>query len=83
MSSSRKYVVEQITGRDCYIVARALVYAVETIKSLPCRRQEISECEEMEKILAMITNGPTRRDLTENVRRHLSRELNRYDGYPH
>ena len=60
-----------ITGRDVYIIAKALGYAIETIGILPDRLQEQSDCEDMRAILAMMPGGLA--DIvTGNVRAHLS-----------
>ena len=41
----------EITGRDGYILAKALAYAIATIQSLPVIRQEASDCDDMCDIL--------------------------------
>jgi hypothetical protein len=43
-----------ITGRDGYIIAQALAYAIEAIAMLPEERQEASNREDM---LAILTRG--------------------------
>ena len=40
-----------VTGRDGYIVAKALAYAILTIESLPEERQEYSDCLDMRALL--------------------------------
>jgi hypothetical protein len=44
---SKKSTQGSITGRDGYIVAKALAYAIEIIESLPEERQEASDREDM------------------------------------
>ena len=43
-----------ITGRDSYIIAVALSYAIECINRLPVEWQEQSERDDMEKLLIAI-----------------------------
>jgi hypothetical protein len=40
-----------ITGRDGYIICKALAYAIETIERLPQRWQELGDLEDMKLIL--------------------------------
>lgn len=40
-----------ITGRDGYIVCKALAYAIAYIQSLPKERQEYSDCCDMVELL--------------------------------
>jgi hypothetical protein len=63
-----------ITGRDAYIVAKALVYAVETIEALPERWQEWSDCQDMKAILETSCSSRMRETITAGVRLHLYQE---------
>lgn len=59
-----------ITGRDNYILAQALAYAIETIDRLPPRLQEKSNREDMEELLRhLITDDRSRAIIVEDVRR--------------
>jgi hypothetical protein len=60
-----------ITGRDGYIIAQALAYAVEAIGALPDQWREWSNREDMKRILAATTNELTERDLREGACQHL------------
>jgi hypothetical protein len=42
---------KSITGRDGYIMCKALAYAIETIERLPTRWQEWSDKEDMKALL--------------------------------
>jgi hypothetical protein len=42
---------KNITGRDGYIMLKALAYAIETIDRLPEPWQEASDCEDMNRLL--------------------------------
>lgn len=46
---------ESVTGRDGYIIRKALAYAIETIERLPERWQEWSDKEDMKTLLAALT----------------------------
>jgi hypothetical protein len=63
-----------ITGRDAYIVAKALVYAIETIEGLPERRQEGSDCQAMKAIFETLFNPSVRKAITGGVCLHLRQE---------
>lgn len=39
------------TGRDTFIVCKALAYAILTIQSLPKEWQELSDCQDMKLLL--------------------------------
>jgi hypothetical protein len=47
---------EEITGRDTYIIAKALIYAITYIQSLPERRQEWSDMADMCGIVKALPN---------------------------
>ena len=40
-----------ITGRDNYIILKALAYAIKTIRNLPASRQERADMKDMECLL--------------------------------
>lgn len=40
-----------ITGRDNYIILKALAYAIAVIEALPIERQEGSDCADMRDLL--------------------------------
>ena len=69
---STKTKLGSITGRDGYIVAKALAYAIETISSLPERRQEWSDCEDMKRIFEAMFSEQMREIVTDSARFHLS-----------
>jgi hypothetical protein len=46
-----------ITGRDGFIICKALAYAIETIERLPEQWQEWSDKEDMKRLLDAITGG--------------------------
>jgi hypothetical protein len=61
-----------ITGRDGYIVAKALAYAIEVIGSLPERQQEWSDREEMKKIFEAAFSEPLRAIVADSAHVHLN-----------
>jgi hypothetical protein len=54
---------ETVTGRDGYIVAKALTYAIEAIEALPERWQEYSDKEDMIALLEAISPDATAREI--------------------
>jgi hypothetical protein len=48
---------EEITGRDGYILRKALAYAIVAVERLPERWQERSDREDMIRLLAAIGDG--------------------------
>lgn len=50
--------VESITGRDNYIMCKALAYAIVTIDRLPERWQEQSDQSDMKALLEALTTAP-------------------------
>jgi hypothetical protein len=60
-----------ITGRDGYLIAQALIYAIEIIAALPEWRQEKSNQQDMRLLLTAMLSEDTARHMTENVRWHL------------
>jgi hypothetical protein len=63
-----------VTGRDGYIVAKALAYAIEAIEALPKGWQEWSDCRDMQAILAASCSRRMRNTITTGVRLHLFQE---------
>jgi len=64
-----------ITGRDTYIIAKALAYGITTIDHLPKERQEGSDRDDMERLLAaMLPDDPERLELMRSVRAHMGFE---------
>ena len=60
-----------ITGRDGYIVAKALAYAIEVIAALPDKRRELSDRRDMRKILHTAFSGIVQELVTESACHHL------------
>jgi len=63
-----------ITGRDRYIMAKALAYAIETIEALPERWQEESDCQDMKMIFEVMFDAWMRQTVTYSARLHLFQE---------
>jgi hypothetical protein len=62
-----------VTGRDGYIEAQALAYAIMAIELRPERYQEWSNKEDMKTILDhLCTDGRIKRHLLDNARAHLT-----------
>ena len=62
---------ENVTGRDGYIVKKALAYAIETIERLPEQWQEWHDKEDMKKILAASVSSNMIDYFTTNAREHI------------
>jgi hypothetical protein len=62
---------DSITGRDGYIVAKALAYAIETIAALPEQYQEWGDREDMKAIMAVMFSRDLGDLATESACRHL------------
>jgi hypothetical protein len=62
---------ESITGRDGYIIAKALAYAIEAIGALPGEYQERSDREDMKAILSFVCPYYLRESVTEDACNHL------------
>jgi hypothetical protein len=60
-----------ITGRDGFIVAKALGYAIEAIAALPVEYQEWSDREDMKAIRAALFSPALNRVVTESACGHL------------
>ena len=61
-----------VTGRDAYIAAQALIYAIEAIGELPDWRQEKSNARDMQRLLEYLAPNPQQRQhMTKSVRWHL------------
>jgi hypothetical protein len=60
------------TGRDCFIVAKSLAYAIEMIENLPEKWQERSDKEDMKRLLWVLTDGDSER-FRLGARSHLER----------
>lgn len=64
---------ESVTGRDGYIIAKALAYAFSTIERLPPRWQERSDMEDMKKMFENVCPDPSMRaNLIGKADHHLS-----------
>jgi hypothetical protein len=48
---------KDVTGRDGYIIAKALAYAISVIDALPQGRQEGSDREDMARLLAAMRSN--------------------------
>ena len=60
-----------VTGRDGYIIRKALAYAIETIELLPSKWQEWSDKEDMIRLLEAATPKDRADSYRLGVRRHL------------
>lgn len=60
-----------VTGRDGYIMAQALAYAILTIEALPEPQQEWSNKEDMKRLLDHHLSASMRRQFLDNARLHL------------
>jgi hypothetical protein len=68
----RKSETSDVTGRDGYIVCKALTYAIETIEALPKKWQEWSDKEDMITLLEAISpNADERAMMRTAVRSHM------------
>jgi hypothetical protein len=56
-----------VTGRDDYIIAKSLAYAISIIDALPQERQEGSDREDMARLLAAMRGN----DMMGGARAHL------------
>jgi len=74
---------DSITGRDGYIVAQALAYAILVIEALPDRWQEASNCLDMKAIFEAMTDERMRAILTESARFHLFNNRSGFRGISH
>ncbi len=68
------YEPDSITGRDTYIIAKALAYAIKTIESLPERWQEHSDYLDMKAIFEASFSKQMREMVTDSARLHLFQE---------
>ncbi len=64
-----------ITGRDGYIVAKALAYAIEAIDQLPEERREEGDQADMKRLLDQMVSSDRRlAELVRGVRAHMTGE---------
>ncbi|MDO9714289.1 hypothetical protein [Paracraurococcus lichenis] len=64
-----------ITGRDDYLIVKALAYTITTIPHLPEVRQEASDCEDMiDLFAALVPDDAARERIMHSVRAHLGFE---------
>lgn len=64
-----------ITGRDGYIIEKALAYAINTIDGLPFRQQEGSDRDDMMAILETLLPHPTQfGEAMESACSHMGRD---------
>jgi hypothetical protein len=70
MNKSAKSKSQSITGRDGYIMAQALAYAIEAIEHLPHEWQEWSNKEDMRLLLKTLHPGMAE-SLRNGARGHL------------
>ena len=67
--------MKNITGRDGYVIAKALAYAIEAIAALPEERQELGDQDDMKAILeAMYPGDGQLAHLIQGARAHLTGE---------
>lgn len=60
-----------ITGRDGFILRKAVLYAISTIQVLPHERQEWSDLRDMKALARALLPGLRERDfMADNVARH-------------
>jgi predicted ATP-grasp superfamily ATP-dependent carboligase len=76
-TKTRKTEFGSVTGRDGYILAQALAYAIEVIGSLPEDRQERSNREDMKKIFEAMFSEQMREIVTYSARCHLNPDVAR------
>ena len=70
--------MKSVTGRDGYIIAQALAYAIEAIGALPPERREESNRTDMKRLLdAMIDSDRALARVIQNAHAHLIG-----DGHP-
>jgi hypothetical protein len=62
-----------VTGRDNYIIAKALAYAIQAIDDLPTHWQEKGDQDDMKRLLEhMIASDDQLAEVQENARNHLT-----------
>jgi hypothetical protein len=68
---------EGVTGRDDYIIRKALAYAITTIRGLPEHRQEWSDLQDMVGLFRVYCgcNAQQQARFLETAERHMSEEL--------
>ena len=62
-----------VTGRDGYLVRKALAYAIETIEGLPKRWQEQSDQQQMLRLLEAMTDSYAAQRFRICARSHIKR----------
>lgn len=66
--------MEGVTGRDSYIVAKALAYAIEAIEALPPEWQEGGDQGDIKKLLdRMVSEDADLAEVQRSARNHLTR----------
>ncbi|RCW83461.1 hypothetical protein [Paracoccus lutimaris] len=74
-------VAASVTGRDGYIVVKALIYAIARIQSLPEDRQEYSDMLDMCTVLHDLDFPQSMLDMIHSdVEHHMQREVDLYPG---
>ena len=64
--------MDNVTGRDGYIITKALAYAIEAISSLPAAWQENGDQNDMKRLLeSLVPNDTQLQHLLRGVRAHL------------
>jgi len=72
MSQSKISTTPNITGRDDYIMNKALSYAITTIENLPSVQQEASDCDGMCTLLeARVPDAAARAAVMLSARAHM------------
>jgi hypothetical protein len=71
MTDTASISAANVTGRDGYIIAKALAYAISAIEALPPRWQEWSDCEDMKAILRARMSPQSIKQLRLEVLGHL------------
>jgi hypothetical protein len=66
---------KEITGRDGYILAKSLAYAITAIKMLPERWQEWSDKEDMKLFFEVAIPSTLRVAVMNSAHHHLRQEL--------
>jgi hypothetical protein len=73
-SQMRKTKRSGVTGRDGYVIATALAYAIEAIEALPEEWQEWSDLQDMKRLREALFSEQIRDLTAQSARRHLNRQ---------
>jgi hypothetical protein len=73
---------DDVTGRDGYVTAKALAYAIAYIDSLPEKQREASDRDDMRRILVAKVSSSNLKLLCDTVEKHTGRRPDIYIGDP-